>query len=146
MDCFARYGLSCRFSLGRFPRHNAINNIIYHHSLKLPRFLQGWNNLVFVALMGTIQKALPWFHHGPRGSISCVNTYCQSHQHRASQDPGGAATHAEVEKTRKYVCPPDPMYLFQPVAVETSGTVGPTSASFLRELGKCLKMATGEPS
>ena len=37
------------------------------------------------------------------------------------------------------------MYHFHPVAVETYGTLGPKSRDFLRELGKCFRMVTGEP-
>ena len=147
VDCFARHGLSCRFSQGRLPRHNSINNIIYHslEAAKIPTRLEpsglcrsDGNRPDGITMVPWSQgKYLVW-------DATCVDTYCQSHQHRASQVPGGAASHAEVEKTRKYAHL-DPMYQFQPVAVETSGTVGPTSASFLRELGKRLKMATGEP-
>ena len=37
------------------------------------------------------------------------------------------------------------VYQFQPIAVETCGTVGPDSHLFLKELGRRLRMATGEP-
>ena len=39
----------------------------------------------------------------------------------------------------------DRMYQFRPIVVETCGTIGPESRDFLRELGKCLRMVTGEP-
>ena len=58
-------------------------------------------------------------------------------------NPGGAAAHAEEEKAKKYAHL-DSMYLFQPVALETCGTIGPKSRDFLRELGQWLKMVTGE--
>ena len=39
----------------------------------------------------------------------------------------------------------DRMYQFRAIVVETCGTIGPESRDFLRELGKCLRMVTGEP-
>ena len=37
-----------------------------------------------------------------------------------------------------------PTYLFQQIAIETSGGIGPRSRAFLRELGKCVALASGE--
>ena len=65
--------------------------------------------------------------------------------HPFLQEPGGAASHAEEDKTKQYAHL-DRMYQFHPVVVETCGTMGPKSRDFLRELGKCLRMVvTGEP-
>ena len=75
---------------------------------------------------------------------TCVDTFCQSHCRRAATEPGGAAAHAEEDKTKMYTHL-DHMYQFRLVAVETCGTLGPKSRDFLRELGKHLRMVTGEP-
>ena len=75
---------------------------------------------------------------------TCVDTFCPSNLHRASSEPGGAAAHAEVEKVKKY-SHLDRLYQFQAVAVESGGTIGPLSKTFLRHLGRRLRMSTGEP-
>ena len=61
----------------------------------------------------------------------------------ASGEAGAVATQAEVRKYSKY-CHLDSSYTFVPVAIETSGAMGPRSTEFLRELGYRLRQATGE--
>ena len=56
---------------------------------------------------------------------------------------GFVAGHAEVKKSEKYAHLA-PTYQFQPVAIETSGARGPSSRVFLRELGRCVALETGE--
>ena len=43
------------------------------------------------------------------------------------------------------VCTPGPHVSIRPAVMETSGTVGPKSRDFLRELGKRIRMVTREP-
>ena len=50
---------------------------------------------------------------------TCVDTFCESHRQRATQEKGGAAAHAEKEKARKYAHL-DRAYCFMPIAFETS--------------------------
>ena len=54
------------------------------------------------------------------------------------------SAYAEEEKKKKYVHLSH-SYFFQPVAVETSGSVGVESMAFLKDLGHRVIMATGEP-
>ena len=75
---------------------------------------------------------------------SCVDTFCESHRQRAAQEEGGAAAHAENEKARKYAHL-DRAYCFMPITFETSGSIGPESMCFLRDLGRRLRSSTGEP-
>ena len=62
-----------------------------------------------------------------------MDTLCESHKQRSALEVGSTAAHAEKEKIKKYShlgrC-----YLFQPVAFETLGTIGPESMPFLKEL------------
>ena len=37
-----------------------------------------------------------------------------------------------------------PTYLFHPVAIETSGAIGPRSRTFLQELGRQVRQESGE--
>ena len=147
VDQFARHGLSCRFSQGRFPRHNAVNNIIQHAltAAKIPLRLEpsglhrsDGNRPDGMTMVPWEQgKYLVW-------DTTCIDTFCQSHSRRAAIEPGGAAAHAEEEKAKKYAHL-DRIYRFQPVAMETCGSIGPKSRDFLRELSKRLRMVTGEP-
>ena len=147
VDHQACHGLSCRSSQGRISRHNALNDII-HRSLvaaKIPPRLEpsglhhsdGKHPDGLTMVPWTEGKFLVW-------DATCVDTFCPSNLHRASSEPGGAAAHAEVEKVKKY-SHLDRLYQFQAVAVESGGTIGPLSKTFLRHLGRRLRMSTGEP-
>ena len=74
---------------------------------------------------------------------TCVGTFCPSNLPHSVDVPGGAAAVAEDGKNHTYAHL-DRAYIFQPIAMETSGAVGPDSLSFLRELERRLKMANGE--
>ena len=65
----------------------------------------------------------------------------------SAKEAGGAASIAEnlKEQSRKYAHL-DKSYLFQPIAVETNGSVGLESLQFLKRLGHRIRAATGEPS
>ena len=76
---------------------------------------------------------------------TCVETFCDSHKPTTAREAGEATALAGSEKAKKYAHL-DYAYLLQPVALETCGTVGPESMSFLRNLGKRLRSVTGEPS
>ena len=51
-------------------------------------------------------------------------------------NPGTAAEDAEELKTAKYVCLTDKGYIFQPLAFEIQGGVGPSTSTFLKNLCK----------
>ena len=58
-------------------------------------------------------------------------------------EAGTAAAYAEKEKVKKYSHLAQG-YLFQPVALETTGAVGPDSMPFLKELGLRIRRVTGD--
>ena len=72
--------------------------------------------------------------------VTCPDTYAQSLH--STNTAGHVAEQAE-KKAEKYAHLA-PAHQFQPVAIETSGVIGPTSTSFLKELGRRLTAATGE--
>ena len=54
------------------------------------------------------------------------------------------AAFAENKKSEKY-SHLAPSYVSQPVAIETSGAVGPSTLTFLKTLGRQVFLATGGP-
>ena len=99
VDQFARQGLSCRFSQGRFPRHNTMNNIIQHAltAAKIPSRLgpsglhQSDGNCPDGMTMVPWEqgKYLVW-------DATCIDTFCQSHSWRAAIEVG--------ETLKYYIC------------------------------------------
>ena len=91
--------------------------------------------------MGSDLTAWPW-HRGARADLGS-NTFAVSHRVDATRGAGCVAERAEGKKADKYVHL-GPAYLFQPIAIETSGAIGPKSRVFLKELGKRVALQTGE--
>ena len=142
VDRFSLHVLSCRMSQGRIPRHQMLNNTIYHSlaSANIPSRLEpsGLHRADGVTL-------IPWTEGKFLVSdATCVDSFCDSRIRGSSRGAGGAAAAAEKNKQSKYAHL-DRSYVFQPIAVETCGTIGPGSLSFLRNLGRRLKATTGEP-
>ena len=74
---------------------------------------------------------------------TCPDTFAPSCSASATSHAGAVAALAEEKKNSKY------SYLqhshsFVPVAIETSGAIGPLSMAFLKELGRLLQRVTGE--
>ena len=73
--------------------------------------------------------------HAPTLSLQQTNN-CSLHA-------GYAADHAEAAKVTKYQNLTD-RYIFQPIAVETTGVLGNSTMSFLKELGRKMATETGD--
>ena len=92
-----------------------------------------WNRLVCLApmargLMGyhlSVGRPLVW-------DATCPDTYAQSHRLHSTITTGRVAEKKKAEKYAHLA----PAHHFQPVAIETSDAIGPTSRSFLKELGR----------
>ena len=74
---------------------------------------------------------------------TCPDTFAPSHRGHATRSTGCVGEQAEGKKAEKYAHLA-PAYLFQPVAIETSGAIGSRSRAFLRELGRRVGAQTGE--
>ena len=146
VDHYGRHGLSCRSSQGRTSRHQILNEVI-HRSLtaaKVPCRLEPSGLYRADGKRPDGVTTIPWSKGKPLvWDATCVDTFCHSVKQKAAQETGGAATHAEKEKVKKYAHL-DHAYIFQPIAFETSGTIGYDSMCFLRDLGRRLRSHTGE--
>ena len=65
---------------------------------------------------------------------TCVDTYAASHLMGAAFEPGSAAGEAEMRKRQKYERLVD-AYIFEPVAIETTGVYGPSTTVILKFTG-----------
>ena len=142
------HGLSCKSSKGRHIHHAAINDII-HRSLTtagLPSRLEPPGLSRSDGKRPDGMSLVPWSSGRPLvWDATCCDTYAASYRGLATSEAGCVAASSEEKKAKKYARL-GPAYVFQPVAIETSGAVGPRSKSFLRELGRRLHKETGEPN
>jgi hypothetical protein len=147
MDNFGRHALKCKKSAGRFSRHGAVNDII-------KRALVSGNVPCIREPLGCSRSdgkrpdgmtLVPW--EKGRSMIwdfTCTDTFAPSYISKTSIIPGSAATLREDDKTRKYGNLLD-SFVFIPVAIETTGVVGPKGLKFLQDVGRRLRETTGEP-
>ena len=146
IDSLGHHGLSCRFSQGRLPRHANLNDVIKRAlaAAGVPSWLEpvgldrgdGRRPDGITVFPFSGGRCLCW-------DATCVDTFSQSALLESSLNPGSAATAAESDKRRKYSVISE-TFRFEPMAVETSGVIGPSSLKFLTELGSRIRERTGE--
>ena len=147
VDHLGTHGLSCRQSEGRHHRHAAVNDIIHRalSTAKIPSRLEPSGLYRSDGKRPDGASVVPW----KSGKLlvwdaTCPDTFAPSYNGLASSEAGLVAAQAEERKRSKYLHL-SPVHLFLPVAIETSGVVGPQSKMFLKELGRRMEQATGEP-
>ena len=146
VDRLGHHGLSCRKSAGRFPRHANLNDVVKRAlaSAGVPSVLepQGLDRgdgrrpdglTLFPYKQG---KSLTW-------DATCVDTFAKSAVVNSAIKSGSAAGAAEDRKRERYAAIAQ-RHIFVPVAVETTGVLGPAAAVFLTDLGRRISDATGD--
>ncbi len=122
--CYGTHGLSCRRSQDRYPRHTSLNAVVKRRldSAKIRSWLKT-NGLL------RSDGKQPDGMFGPMEVQSIISVGCHIHLcSLAGVDAGNVATKAEYHKRTKYH-ELDSVYLFVPLAIETSGAFGPAAAA-----------------
>ena len=148
VDTLGHHGLSCgKFSkIGRNPRHHSINDVMKRslHSAGVPSWLEPVgldrgdgkrpDGLTFLPF--TNRKNLIW-------DATCTDTFCKSAIALTAHTVGAAANKAERKKNDLYSSLTD-RYMFEPLAIETTGVYGKTSARFVAEVGRRIALKSGD--
>ena len=146
IDGLGHHGLSCRYSLGRLPRHANINDVVKRAltAAGVPSWLEPVgldrgdgrrpDGLTVFPFSGG--RSLCW-------DATCTDTFCQTSLPETATTAGAAADKAEARKRTRYAALQS-RYRFEPIAVETTGVLGRTTAAFLRELGRRISACTGD--
>ena len=77
--------------------------------------------------------------------LGCTDTLSATHVNQCAVTPGAAASSAEERKRVKY-SRLEERFRFEPIAVETFGTFGPSTACLVQEIGRKIYQTTGDPS
>ena len=146
VNSLGHHGLSCRLSEGRLPRHNHLNDVIKRslNTIGIPSWLEplGLDRgdgkrpdglTVFPFSKG---KCLAW-------DATCTDTFAMSNINDCASTPGAAANKAEERKLRLYNGLQD-RYRFEPIAIETTGVAGKSTAKLLSEIGRRITGCTGD--
>ena len=146
-DAFGHHSLSCQRNPGRLPRHAALNDVVYRALAAAgvvatlePRGLDRGDGrrpdgiTIFPYRQG---RMLMW-------DATCVNTFCSTHINECAITAGAAARAAEDRKRRRYEVIAQ-RYDFAPLAVETSGVLGPAFSELVLDIGTRVRQRTGEP-
>ena len=146
VDELGHHPLSCQYSAGRHPRHAALNDIVKRalttagipSNLEPPGLDRGDGRrpdgmTVFPFKNG---KPIVW-------DATCTDTFAETNILHCAVQPAYAANAAEAKKRNKYQNLTD-RYLFQPIAVETTGVFGDNTRTFLKELGRRMAAETGD--
>ena len=140
------HGLSCQRSAGRLPRHANLNDVV-KRALAVAGMPSWLEPLGLDRGDGRRPDGLTVFPYSGGKSLcwdsTCVDTYCRSSIISCALNPGSAAKAAEERKRARYSELSD-RFRFEPVAVETSGVIGPSTLKFLIELGQRMRERTGE--
>ena len=147
MDALGLHGLSCKFSAGRHPRHSALNEIVKRslRSAGIPSVLEpvgvdrgdGRRPDGITVFPFSRGRSLCW-------DATCVDTYAETNVIGSAVAPGTASRLAEEAKRRKYASL-SVRFQFEPIAVETAGVYGGTTANIITDIGRRITGATGEP-
>ena len=94
VDQLGYHGLSCVSSQGRIVLHNSVNNVIYHWQQQ--KCLLAWSHPDCISADGNRPDGItviPW----SEGKFlvwdaTCVDTFCQSHRRRCSEEAGAAGS------------------------------------------------------
>ena len=130
----------CRFSAGRIPRYSALSDFV-----RCGLSASGIASMLELFGLDLGDGKRP---HGITvypyscgrcliSDATCVNTFASSNQVRAALIAGSVAGVAEVRKIVKYV-EFGRRFIFQPMAVETSGAMGKSTIKCFNDLGRRL--------
>ena len=136
------HGLSCKYSKGRHSRHAALNDIVHRtlSAVGVPSRLEPPGLSRSDGKRPDGMTLVPWGAGRPLvWDATCPDTYATSYRGRATREAGCVAAHAEEMKCGKYAHLA-PNYLFQPISIELSGAVGPSTSRFLHTLGKHVSL------
>ncbi|XP_055355148.1 uncharacterized protein LOC129600635 [Paramacrobiotus metropolitanus] len=146
VDSLGHHGLVCKLAKGRHGVHAVLNDVTKRalNSARMPSSLEppgldrgdgkDQTELPFSLENG---KPLVW-------DVTVADTFAQTYIARTSRVPGSAAEARENHKLGKYDGLAD-RYVVQPIAFETTGTFGPLTKKFFKELSRKISDCTGNP-
>ena len=148
VDARGTYGLACKQSVGRHPRHGLLNGVVWRAMLRVqvPSCKEPTGLSRSDGKRPDGVSLIPW----SRGrcvtwDVSSPDTLAPSHLLSSANQAGSAVARAEAAKTLKYSALAMATPVFVPLPFETQGARGVEAAVFVTELGRRTTAVTGDP-
>ena len=143
MDTNGDHALSCAAS-GLYRRHNRIRDVMWSLCKTA-----GWNPESEIALPGNLQRPADILLRTAEVKpvaldVTVSHPLCNSAPSAAHENVAASSEQAEANERHLYqeVCY-RAGWKFRPIAMETTGALGPSAQSFVRHLSRTLCMKTG---
>lgn len=147
VDELATHGLSCRRSQGRHSRHASLNALVqrFLSAAGIPSRLEPCGTDPGSGARPDGVSLVPWKFGKPLAwDATCRDTFAPSYLKRSALSPGTVALEAEEQKKGVYR-PLSSTHVFVPIAVETSGIIGPSAMDIFKLIGRKLRVISGDP-
>jgi hypothetical protein len=146
VDAHGLHSLVCKQAPSRTTRHHAINDVIARAltsaGVPVSKEPTGLTRLDGKRPDGL--TLIPWQGGKPlTWDVTVVSTLADSYLRASSHSAGGAAELAASRKESKYSCLTAD-HMFQPIALETHGSMNSSCSDFLGDVGRRLTIVSGD--
>jgi hypothetical protein len=146
VDAWGIHAFVCKHASGKILRHQALNDVISRAfasagvpAMKEPSGLSRSDGRRPDGL-----SLIPWQNGKPvTWDVTVATTLSNSYISASAGSGGAAAELAASKKISKYADLPA-SYIFQPIALETLGTMNGSAAEFFTDLGRRISIVSGE--
>ena len=146
VDSLGTHGLHCWKSVGRLPRHAALNNVVKSTlaSIEVPSILEptGLSRSDGKRVDGV--TVIPWKSGRPlTWDVTCWDTFAPTYSSLAVSGAGLVANCAESRKKDLYRHL-EPTHIFIPIGLETTGVFGNEALAFFKDLASRLRIRSND--
>jgi len=146
VDARGLHGLTCKLAPGRIARHQVLNDLVSRAfaSASIPVTKEPVGLLRSDGKRPDGLTLVPWQSGKPlTWDVTVTHTLAASYLSSSAREAGAAAELAANRKSAKYADLPQ-SHLFQPIALETLGSMNSSTVSFFSDLSRRISTVSGD--